>query len=796
MEFINISLFKETCAYCYTDVYDPQGIMVCKCGISVCQTHKNSHLWTEEHMIIYFIFAFKKAMESKEENEELQSKDFKRNNIKNGDNNNEFKDLFVHSTILSPDEIYILEESLKEILSKNKKEDNIPYEDKTKCTHVEEIEWKGSYRLGKKLREEMKEEIKEETEEKKTKNENINEEIEEKNTNYENIKEENTNDNKLFNQQNIITKNDNKCTDCEITTNTWLCLSCGYIGCGRKQYGMSGNGHALNHNINTNHNIFVKIETIKGLGTGDCYCYKCDNYIYNEILENKLKDINFYTFGNYKGTATETDLVGDGTINGKDNICKDNDNHIVNKAHALNTINNNDNTRNTNINTINTNINTRNNDNIINTNDNTINTDINTINTGDKDGYLKKYVGIRNTGETCFISAALQMICNAIKYEEIDCEDHFVGCRKNPLKCFGCQFLRLIGGMKSGNKSVIFIDDLINVLRNGDWSTDAMTTCGCDNCPRCGTCEGHCVECDPDIEFGKYKKNLSYLSTQLSGLLKGQQDVVEFVEMFMSYLQEYENYNYFPKISKYFRTIVVVESYCRRGNGISSKLEGVSNTDDNTPVKDTIINTENNTPVKDTIINTDINTPVKDTISNTDINTLVKDTISNTDINTPVKDTILNTDDNTPVKDTISNTDINTPVKDTILNTDDNTPVKDSQYKCNYKPSIKRENIFIFSFPFKEKVSEGIKECFKESKEKCGCGGVITTRRSIINPALNMLLHVDRVILTDKGVIKVNDGLSVDKYDIGCYYKDISEFGVSNVKDIISTNNDERVSLS
>ncbi|TBU07708.1 hypothetical protein CWI39_0281p0020, partial [Hamiltosporidium magnivora] len=138
------------------------------------------------------------------------------------------------------------------------------------------------------------------------------------------------------------------------------------------------------------------------------------------------------------------------------------------------------------------------------------------------------------------------------------------------------------------------------------------------------------------------------------------------------------------------------------------------------------------------------------------------------------------------------NTDDNTPVKDTILNTDDNTPVKDSQYKCNYKPSIKRENIFIFSFPFKEKVSEGIKECFKESKEKCGCGGVITTRRSIINPALNMLLHVDRVILTDKGVIKVNDGLSVDKYDIGCYYKDISEFGVSNVKDIISTNNDER----
>ncbi|ELA42284.1 uncharacterized protein VICG_00684 [Vittaforma corneae ATCC 50505] len=38
-----------------------------------------------------------------------------------------------------------------------------------------------------------------------------------------------------------------KCQECELSENLWVCLECGYVGCGRKQEGIKGNGHALSH---------------------------------------------------------------------------------------------------------------------------------------------------------------------------------------------------------------------------------------------------------------------------------------------------------------------------------------------------------------------------------------------------------------------------------------------------------------------------------------------------------------------------------------------------------------------
>ncbi|KAF8148726.1 hypothetical protein K438DRAFT_1733829 [Mycena galopus ATCC 62051] len=51
------------------------------------------------------------------------------------------------------------------------------------------------------------------------------------------------------------------CVACELASNLWLCLTCGSLGCGRRQLD-GGNGHALNHFEDTGHPVVVKLGTI------------------------------------------------------------------------------------------------------------------------------------------------------------------------------------------------------------------------------------------------------------------------------------------------------------------------------------------------------------------------------------------------------------------------------------------------------------------------------------------------------------------------------------------------------
>lgn len=58
------------------------------------------------------------------------------------------------------------------------------------------------------------------------------------------------------------------CNDCELKNNLWLCLTCGNVGCGRKQYdGSGGNGHGMAHYETTGHSVCVKLGTITPEGT-------------------------------------------------------------------------------------------------------------------------------------------------------------------------------------------------------------------------------------------------------------------------------------------------------------------------------------------------------------------------------------------------------------------------------------------------------------------------------------------------------------------------------------------------
>jgi ubiquitin carboxyl-terminal hydrolase 5/13 len=57
------------------------------------------------------------------------------------------------------------------------------------------------------------------------------------------------------------------CNSCDLSQNLWMCLTCGYLGCGRKFYDRTGgNNHAINHFKETNHPIVVKTGTITPSG--------------------------------------------------------------------------------------------------------------------------------------------------------------------------------------------------------------------------------------------------------------------------------------------------------------------------------------------------------------------------------------------------------------------------------------------------------------------------------------------------------------------------------------------------
>lgn len=66
---------------------------------------------------------------------------------------------------------------------------------------------------------------------------------------------------------------------CSLTSPLWLCLICGSLGCGRKQFGGAaggGEGHGVEHYATTGHAIAVKMGTIEMGGTGggfDSFCF-------------------------------------------------------------------------------------------------------------------------------------------------------------------------------------------------------------------------------------------------------------------------------------------------------------------------------------------------------------------------------------------------------------------------------------------------------------------------------------------------------------------------------------------
>ncbi len=81
-------------------------------------------------------------------------------------------------------------------------------------------------------------------------------------------------------QQEIKNYNLDHCGSCDLSTNLWLCLTCGNVGCGRKQFdGSGGNNHGIAHYEHTKHPLVVKLGTITAEGTASIYCYLCNTEV-------------------------------------------------------------------------------------------------------------------------------------------------------------------------------------------------------------------------------------------------------------------------------------------------------------------------------------------------------------------------------------------------------------------------------------------------------------------------------------------------------------------------------------
>ena len=64
-------------------------------------------------------------------------------------------------------------------------------------------------------------------------------------------------------EQNSINKDLSTCSKCDLSTNLWLCLTCGHTGCGRKNWdGTGGNNHGIGHYDEMKHPVVVKLGTI------------------------------------------------------------------------------------------------------------------------------------------------------------------------------------------------------------------------------------------------------------------------------------------------------------------------------------------------------------------------------------------------------------------------------------------------------------------------------------------------------------------------------------------------------
>ena len=101
------------------------------------------------------------------------------------------------------------------------------------------------------------------------------------------------------------------CRQCDLKENLWLCLTCGNLGCGRKNFmgmGPPGNGHQVEHNQATGHPVAVKLGSLTAEGTADVHCYACDEERVDPELVAHLANWGIDIAGRVKTEKSVTEM--------------------------------------------------------------------------------------------------------------------------------------------------------------------------------------------------------------------------------------------------------------------------------------------------------------------------------------------------------------------------------------------------------------------------------------------------------------------------------------------------------
>ncbi|KAJ1659448.1 ubiquitin C-terminal hydrolase Ubp14 [Dispira simplex] len=193
------------------------------------------------------------------------------------------------------------------------------------------------------------------------------------------------------------------CVECNLKENLWLCLTCGNVGCGRRQFdGSGGNDHGVLHYEKTGHPVSCKLGTITPEGDADLYCYRCDDACTDPALASHLQ-----TFGISVANARKTEKSM-AELQLAKNIEFD-FSMTTEDGQQLQPI------------------------------------------------FGPGLTGLSNLGNSCYMSSVLQCVMALPefrrRYEPI-ITSHPATCTLGPPKCFFCQTVKLMDGLWSGRYSV------------------------------------------------------------------------------------------------------------------------------------------------------------------------------------------------------------------------------------------------------------------------------------------------------------------------------------------------------
>ena len=194
----------------------------------------------------------------------------------------------------------------------------------------------------------------------------------------------------------IAEKSIAKCNDCDLSSNLWLCLTCGNLSCGRKETG--GNQHAIEHYKKTKHPLVVKTGTITPDGEASLYCYACDNDVKDEGLADHLKNlgIDINTQKKTDKTVTEMNL----SFNINFTLSK-----TIEEGKVLTPL------------------------------------------------YGAGFTGLENLGNSCYMNSILQILLSLEPFKKRyfdNAIEHLNICTKDPNECYLCQMSKIMYGLHSG----------------------------------------------------------------------------------------------------------------------------------------------------------------------------------------------------------------------------------------------------------------------------------------------------------------------------------------------------------